>query len=171
MTSVHDKTLNYAVMFGGITSAVIGGILLLKPDEGISLLMVLLGLWWLVYGAFMLFSVLIDKTGWGWQVFLGAMGIAAGLITLVRPSEAAAALGTGLAVVLGSLALIIGVGAIFGAFQGGGFGSLLFGLVSAVVGVFFIFDPLTSARNTVMVLAWLMLISGLVSIFQAVRYK
>src|SRR5690606_35292659 len=99
MTSVQDNSqpLNYAVMFGGITSAIIGGILLLKPDEGIGLLMVLLGIWWLVYGAFMLFSVFIDKTGWGWQLFLGALGLAAGFITLSRPLEAAAALGAGLA--------------------------------------------------------------------------
>lgn len=173
MTSVQDnsQTLNYAVMFGGITSAIIGGILLLKPDEGIGLLMVLLGIWWLVYGAFMLFSVFIDKTGWGWQLFLGALGVAAGFITLSRPLEAAAALGAGLAIILGALALIIGVGAIFGSFQGGGFGALLFGLVTAAIGVIFIFDPLDSARTTVMVLAWILLVSGLVGIFQSVKYR
>jgi uncharacterized membrane protein HdeD (DUF308 family) len=172
MTSeAADRTLNFAWMFGGVTAAVIGGILLLKPDEGIGLLMILLGIWWLVYGAFMLFSVFIDKTGWGWQVFLGALGLSAGFITLQRPLDAAAALGGGLAVVLGALALIIGIAAIFGSFQGGGMGALLFGVVSAAIGVIFIFNPIGTARTTVMVLAWIMLVSGIVGIFQAVKYK
>lgn len=173
MTTASDnsQTLNYAVMFGGITSAIIGGILLLKPEGAIGLLMVLLGIWWLVYGAFMLFSVFIDKSGWGWQVFLGALGLAAGFLTLSRPLDAAAALGTGLAVVLGALALVIGVGAIVGSFQGGGFGALLFGVVSAAIGVIFVFNPLSAADTTVTVLAWIMLISGLISIVQAVKYR
>lgn len=169
MTSQTDQewAVRHAVLFGGITSALLGLILLLKTEEGIGLLMVLLGLWWLVYGAFNLLAVFIDKTGWGWQITVGTLGLAAGYLTLTNPLGAAAALGTGLAVVVGALALVIGVSAVFGFFQGGGFGALLFGVVSGAVGIIFVFNPLDSASTTVTVLAWVMLVSGVAAVFQS----
>lgn len=169
--SVQNRSLNYAVLYGGVTAAIFGLILLVRREEAIGLLMVLLGIWWLIYGAFMLFAVFVDKSDWGWQLFLGTLGVAAGLIALSRPVDSAAALGAGLAVVLGALGLIIGVAAIVGSFQGGGAGALVFGLVSAAIGVLFIFNPLDTAQVTVTVLAVLLLVNGVAGIGLALRYR
>ncbi len=169
--SAISKNLNYAYLYGGITAAVFGLILLLKKEEAVGLVMVLLGLWWLVWGAFMLFSVFIDRAEGGWHLFLGALGVGAGLVAVSRPTETAAALGAGLAIVLGALGLVIGVGAIWGSFRGGGIGSLVFGAASAIIGLIFIFNPLDSASATVTVLAILLLVNGVVGIYLALSNK
>ncbi len=169
--SAITRNLNYAYLYGGITAAVFGIVLLIKREEAVGLIMVLLGLWWLVYGAFMLFSVFIDRAEGGWHLFLGALGVGAGLVTLSQPVETAQVLGAGIALVLGALGLVIGVGAIWGAFQGGGLGALVFGVVSAIIGLIFIFNPMSSASATVTLLAILLLINGLVGIYIAITKK
>ncbi len=80
-----DRTLNYGFLLGGITAAIFGIILLIRGEEALTLLVVLLGLWWLIHGAFMVFSVFVDSTDWGWKVAIGVLGMVAGILVLMNP--------------------------------------------------------------------------------------
>lgn len=166
-----EHTLNYAFLLGGLTAAIFGIIILIRGEEALSLLIVLLGLWWLIQGAFMLFSVFVDRTDMGWKLFVGLLGLVAGLIVLANPVEATDFLGGALAIFLGIIGLLIGVAAIFGSFRGGGFGSLLFGIVSAAIGLLFIFNSAMSFSFLVTIFAVLLIIDGISAIYLAIKYK
>ncbi len=169
--SVPDRTINYAFLLGGLTAAIFGIVLLIFRDSALTLLVVLLGLWWLIQGAFMLFSVFIDREDIGWKLFLGVLGLAAGIIVLSSPGEATEFLASATAIILGAIGVIIGVSAVFGSFRGAGFGALVFGLVSAAIGLLFIFNSLISFTLLVTLFAVLLLIDGVAAIFMAIKYK
>jgi uncharacterized membrane protein HdeD (DUF308 family) len=169
--AVPDRSINYAFLLGGLTAAIFGIILLVRQEEALGLLMVLLGLWWLIQGAFMVFSVFVDRTDMGWKLFIGVLGLAAGVWVLANPIASAEVLGSTIAIVLGAIGIIIGVASIFGSFRGGGFGALIFGIVSVLIGGLFVFNPLTTASVMVTVLAILLLVDGVAGMYLAIRYK
>ncbi len=166
-----DRTINYAFLLGGLTAAIFGIILLIRQEEALTLMIVLLGLWWFIQGAFMLFSVFIDREDWVWKVLLGVLGLVAGIIVMQNPDDAVTFLGSALAIVLGIIGVIIGIMAIIGSFRGGGFGALMFGVVSGAIGLLFIFNDLFSAGLLVTLFAILLLIDGLSAIWLAIKYK
>jgi uncharacterized membrane protein HdeD (DUF308 family) len=166
-----DRTINYAFLLGGLTAAIFGIILLIRREEAIGLLAILLGLWWLIQGAFMIFSVFIDREDWVWKVILGILGLTAGVVVLANPIDSATFLGSALAIFLGIIGLLIGISAIIGSFRGGGFGALLFGVVSGAIGLLFLFNPSDSASLVVTLFAVLLLIDGLGAIWLAVKYQ
>ena len=151
-----DRTINYAFLLGGLTAAIFGIILLIRQEEALTLMIVLLGLWWMIQGAFMLFSVFIDREDWVWKVLLGVLGLVAGIIVMQNPDDAVTFLGSALAIVLGIIGVIIGIMAIIGSFRGGGFGALMFGVVSGAIGLLFIFNDLFSAGLLVTLFAILL---------------
>ena len=106
-----DRTINYAFLLGGLTAAIFGIILLIRREEAIGLLAILLGLWWLIQGAFMIFSVFIDREDWVWKVILGILGLTAGVVVLANPIDSATFLGSALAIFLGIIGLLIGISA------------------------------------------------------------
>ncbi|MEA1902393.1 MAG: DUF308 domain-containing protein [Actinomycetota bacterium] len=166
-----ERTINYAFLLGGLTAAIFGIILLIFDEQALSLAVVLLGLWWLIQGAFMLFSVFIDKEDMGWKLFIGVLGLAAGVIVLANPGNAVDFLGGAFAIFLGIIGVLIGVAAIFGSFRGAGFGALLFGAVSAAIGLLFIFNSSFSFTALVTIFAILLLVDGVSAIYLAVKYK
>jgi uncharacterized membrane protein HdeD (DUF308 family) len=169
--STPERTLNYAFLLGGLTAAIFGIILLIRREEAVGILAILLGLWWLIQGAFLLFSVFIEGTDKGWKLFLGVLGLAAGLIVISDPVGAASFLGSTLASVVGAIGLLIGVVAVMGSFRGGGFAAMIFGLVSGLIGLLFIINPSDSASLMVTLFAILLLIDGVAAIYLALRYK
>jgi uncharacterized membrane protein HdeD (DUF308 family) len=115
--------------------------------------------------------VFIDREDWGWKVFLGLLGLTAGIVVLANPINTATFLGSTLAIVLGVIGVIIGVSAVFGSFRGGGLSALVFGVVSGLIGLLFIFNPSSSASLMVTLFAILLLIDGVGSVLLALKYK
>lgn len=169
--SAPERVVNYAFLLGGLTAAIFGIILLIFQDQALALLVVLLGLWWLIQGAFMIFSVFIDRSDMGWKLFIGVLGLTAGIIVLASPGDATEFLGSALAVVLGAIGLIIGISAVVGSFRGAGFGALLFGIVSGAIGLLFMFNSSFSFDLLVTLLAILLLLDGVAAIYLAIRFK
>ena len=166
-----DRTLNYAFLLGGLVAAIFGIVLLIRQEEALGLLAVLLGLWWLIQGAFTVFSVFIDRTDMGWKVAIGVLGLAAGIAALSNPVESAEFLGSAFAVFLGVIGAIIGIASIVGGFRGGGFGAFVFGLVSALIGLLFIINPSSSLSLMVTLFAVLLLVDGVAGIYLALRMR
>ena len=170
-TAPEGRVINYAFLLGGLIATIFGIILLIFDEQALSLMVVLLGLWWLVQGAFMLFSVFIDREDMGWKLAVGVLGLVAGILVLADPGSAADFLGGALAIFLGILGVLIGVGAIFGSFRGAGLGALVFGGVSALIGLLFIFNASFSFDVLVTIFAVLLLIDGVGAIYLAIKYK
>ena len=166
-----DRVVNYAFLLGGITAFIFGVILLLRQDAAIGLIALMIGLWWLIQGAFLLFSVLIDRTDAIWKILLGLLGVSAGIVVLVNPVETGQLLGSALAIVLGVMGLLTGIVAIVGGFRGGGMASIVFGVLSAAIGLLLLFFPQDSFSTMVTIVGIIMMVQGVVAVYLAVTTK
>jgi uncharacterized membrane protein HdeD (DUF308 family) len=163
-----DTTLNYAFLLGGITAFIFGIILLVRKEAALGIVALLLGLWWLIQGAFLVFSVFIDREDMWWKLLLGLIGVTAGLVVLANPVQSAEFLGSTMAFILGILGVIGGVVAIIGGFRGGGLSAFLFGIVTGGIGLLLLFYPQDSFDVFVTILAFILMIQGLAAIILAI---
>jgi len=118
---------------------IIGAILLWAPAknqvETYTLLVALLGIYWIVSGVLDLVHMFTDHTGWGWKLFMGLISIAAGSWIVAYPVAAAVALPRIFVLVLGVWGLIQGIIALVMAFKGGGWGMGALGVIGIIFGV------------------------------------
>ena len=162
-----DRLINYAFLLGGITALIFGAILLFRQEAAIGIVALLLGLWWLIQGAFLVFSVFIDSTDAWWKLILGLIGVTAGVVVLANPVQTGELLGSALALFLGIIGLLAGVVGVVGGLRGGGLGAVLFGIVSAAVGLLLIFYPQGSFTTMVTIIGIILIVDGIVGMFLA----
>ncbi len=166
-----DRTINYAFLLGGLTALIFGVILLVRQDAAIAIVALLLGLWWLIQGAFLVFSVFIDRRDMWWKLIVGLIGVTAGLVVLANPVQSAEFLGSAMAIVLGVLALINGIVAVIGGFRGGGFPATLFGVVTGAIGVLLLVYPEGSFTAFVTIIGFILMVQGVAAIALSVIAK
>lgn len=166
-----DRVLNYAFLLGGVTALIFGIVLLIRQDEALALLMVVLGLFWLIQGIFMVFAVFVDSEDAGWKLAVGLLGIIAGILVLLNPGEATDLFKGVIGVILGIIGILVGISAIVGSFRGGGFGALIFGIVSGLIGLLILFNAQFSSTVLVTLFGVLLVIDGVAGIYMAIKYK
>jgi uncharacterized membrane protein HdeD (DUF308 family) len=129
----------WTLLVGGIIAVIVGAVLLWSPAktkvDTWLLLTAMLGIYFLVVGILDLVSMFEDHTAWGWKLFMGVVSILAGLIVLMYPVAAAVALPRIFTLMLGIWGLIYGVILLILAFQGGGWGAGVLGVLSIILGV------------------------------------
>jgi uncharacterized membrane protein HdeD (DUF308 family) len=162
-----ERIINYAFLLGGVTALIFGAILLIRQEAALGVVALLLGLWWLIQGAFVLFSVLIDRSDAVWKIIVGVIGLTAGIVVLANPVQTGQFLGSALAIVLGVTGILIAIVAILGGFRGGGFASLLFGVVSGSIGLLLLLYPEGSFTTMVTIVGIILVVQGIVAIFLA----
>jgi uncharacterized membrane protein HdeD (DUF308 family) len=160
----NDRAINYAFLLGGLTALIFGVILLIRQDAAIGVVALLLGLWWLIQGAFLVFSVFVDRTDMWWKLIIGLIGVTAGLVVLANPVQSAEFLGSTMAVILGILGLINGIVAIVGGFRGGGLPAILFGVVTGAIGLLLILYPEGSFTAFVTIIAFILMVQGVAAV-------
>ncbi len=104
-------------------------------------------------------------------MFGGVIGIAAGLLVLKNPIESTAVVPAVVALLMGVFGLIIGISGLIDAFKGGGWGIGVFGVVTLIIGLLFIFNSVVSGQVLVWLLALLLVIQGVVGIYYAYKYR
>jgi uncharacterized membrane protein HdeD (DUF308 family) len=171
VTAPADRTINYVFLLGGVVALIFGIVLLFRQDEAIALLMVILGLWWLIQGAFMLFAVFLDRTDMWWKLIIGTLGVVAGFLVLTNPGEAADVFQGVIGVILGVIGLLVGVTSIVGSFRGGGVGAVVFGTLSVLIGLLVLLNAQFSTTLLITLFAVLLLIDGVMGIYLAVKYR
>lgn len=118
-------------------------------------------------------SILLNAIGRSWWIVLlyGLIAVAFGAFVIARPFETAAAL----AFALGVVALIEAVISFFGIFGSSPgvpkWWLLLYALVSGVFGVLALRDPLGMAGAMVLVLAFWLVVAGILRIAFAIRVR
>jgi uncharacterized membrane protein HdeD (DUF308 family) len=154
----------YVMLFGGIVSLVFGILLFTQTTAALSLVMLLLGLSWFIQGIFTLLSIFIDKSSWGWKLFGGVIGIAAGLLVFSNPVASTVAVPAVVALLLGLFGILIGIAALIGAFQGEGWGAGIFGAISLVIGLLLIFNAAIGGQWLIWLTALLLVVQGIVGV-------
>jgi len=167
----HDDSMSYGLLFIGIASLVLGLLLFTQTQATLTVLMLLIGILWFVQGIAALLDIFINKSEWGWKLFFGVIGIAAGWLVFKMPVESATVVPAIFAWLLGLFGIIMGIGALIGAFKGGGWGVGILGVIVILIGLLFMFNSVVSGQFLVWLLALLLLIEGVVSIYYAFKYK
>ena len=139
-TSMKNNPRPWGLMLvQGILLVLVGGVLLwspLKTQVNAYLLLVqLLGLWWLIEGFLDLVHMFQDHSAWGWKLFMGVVSIIAGSYILMYPIAAGIALPKIFVLVLGIWGLCYGIILLIMAFQGGGWGAGILGVLGIILGI------------------------------------
>ncbi len=171
MTASPERSVNYAFLLGGITAAIFGIILLIRGEEALTLVVVILGLWWLIHGAFMVFSVFIDSSDWGWKVAIGLLGMIAGIVVLMNPQDSTNFLKGAFGVFLGVMGIVIGIAGFVGAFRGGGLGAGVFGAVSIIIGLLVLFNAQFTVDLLIILFAVMLLVDAVAGIYLGLKYR
>jgi uncharacterized membrane protein HdeD (DUF308 family) len=162
---MDNQSERYILLFGGIVSLVFGILLLTQASATLALIMLLVGLTWFIQGVVALVGIFIDKEEWGWKLFGGIIGVAAGLLVLRNPLESTVAIPAVIAILLGIFGLLIGVSALIAAFQGEGWGVGIFGAFSLLIGLAMIFNSVVSGQLLIWLTALLLIIQGAIGVF------
>ncbi len=156
-----------------IGAATLGlGILMLTNMAATLLSVVLfLGWYWLISGIFAIGSLFVDRTGWGWRLVIGILGILAGLSVISSPLSSAILVPTVAAIYLGIQGLVSGAIELFMAVRQRDWSLGFLGVVNVLFGLFLLANPLIG----VVLLPWLLgffgIVGGAATIMAAFRRR
>lgn len=161
----------WLVLLEGIAAVIIGLLLLAEPRMTITILVWILGIYWFVAGIFSIIGIFIDGTAWGWKLFIGILGIIAGLVIMRHPLWSGFLVPTVAVFVLGIEGLIIGVVRLIQAFQGEGWGAGILGVLSIIFGIILLANPFIGGLALPLVLGIFGIAGGILAIIMAFRLK
>jgi uncharacterized membrane protein HdeD (DUF308 family) len=160
---VNESDRHY-VLFGGITSLVLGLWLLTRLGATLPVVVLGVGMIWFVQGALSLLGMLLDESDWGAKLFGGVLGIAAGLLMLQSSVASTATVPAAVADLIGILGLMFGISTVIVAAQGEGWGTGVSGAISIVIALLLLFGPPGGFDALVWLTAFLLLVEGIVGI-------
>jgi uncharacterized membrane protein HdeD (DUF308 family) len=167
----------WALLIQGILAVGIGAILLWSPAKTAAntyqLLIAFLGIYWLIGGIMDLVHLFVDRTAWGWKLFMGVLSILAGFYILAYPAAAAVVLPQVFVLVLGIWGLMQGIISLILAFRGGGWGLGILGVLGIIFGIILLTNYMAPGMGLAMIwtAAVFALIGGISLIVQAFRQR
>ncbi|SCL75526.1 hypothetical protein L21_1430 [Methanoculleus chikugoensis] len=157
------------VLLLGIIAILFGVLFFVYPIPTLTLLATILGIYWLVNGVVVLLSLSRDKTGWGWKMLVGILGILAGVVVLIYPFYSAVLVPTIYAIIIGVEGLVIGAIYLVQGVSGEGWGTAVLGALSIIFGLILVAHPFIAALAFVLLLAGLAVAGGVAAIVLALR--
>jgi uncharacterized membrane protein HdeD (DUF308 family) len=97
----------------GVLAVIVGFALLRSPFQSVEVLIFVLGVFWLVQGIMTFVAAFAVKQGRNWGIFIGILGILAGIVILAYPIDSALTL----AFIGGIWLVILGIMQILAGFQ------------------------------------------------------
>ncbi len=168
----------WLTLIAGISALIVGAVLLWSPAKTTKvdtylILIAFLGIWWLVQGIFDIIAIFIDRSMWGWKLFMGIISIVAGAYVLMYPVATGIAIPRVMVLILGIWGLMYGISLLIMAFSGGGWGAGILGALGIIFGLALMADygKLFSGLAMLWTAAVLGVIGGIVLIVQAFRQK
>jgi len=159
------------LLIEGIVAIIVGILLLMNPYKMSVLLVQVLAVYWLIKGIVSLVSLFVDRSAWGWKLFVGIVGIIAGYVLIQHPIGGTAVAAQAFIIVLGIQGIIMGIVELIQAFQGAGWGVGILGALTTLIGLWLLGNAWASARVLPWVLGILAIIGGMIAIVYAYRYK
>jgi uncharacterized membrane protein HdeD (DUF308 family) len=161
----------WLVLLEGIFAAILGILLLIEPAATLVFLVQVLGFYLFLEGILRIVSVFMDSSLWGLKLGIGVLGIIAGIVVLNHPLWSAIAIPTYIVYVVGFLAIFEGIGGLIHAFQGGGLGAGLLGILAIIFGLILVLNPLIGLVALPFVLGGFMLVGGIAAIVASFRLR
>ena len=157
----------WLVLLQGIAAVIVGIFLLTAPGITLLFLIQVLGFFWLISGILGLVSIFIDSSLWGWKLFSGILGIIAGIVVLQHPIWSTLLVPAVLVIFLGIQAIISGGASLVLAFQGGGWGMGILGVLNIILGLVLLINPWIGVAVLPFILGALGLVGGIAGIVGA----
>ena len=167
----------WLTLISGISALIVGSILLWAPQqikvETYLFLVVILGVYWIVEGIFNIIEIFLDRSMWGWKLFIGIISIAVGVYIVMYPVATAVALPKIFVLALGVWGLIYGIGLLIMAFRGGGWTDAILGVLGIIFGIALTVNYYVSGMGLAMLWtsAVFAVIGGIVLIVRAFRQR
>ncbi|MGL4651888.1 MAG: HdeD family acid-resistance protein [Caldilineaceae bacterium] len=161
----------WLVLITGISLIIIGLLLFARPVNTTLVLVQVMGWYWFFSGIMHIVKIFVDRRGWGWNLALGILGIGAGLYIINNPLIGTASVLAAIVLIVAFQAIVYGIVSLIAAFQGGGFGAGALGVISIVLGVILLGQPLISMAVLPWVVGTFMIAGGAVAIFAAFRQR
>ncbi len=141
-TALNENSISpwWATLLSGLALLVVGFFLLRRPVASTLVLTQILGWFFLFEGILSIVMIFVDRRGWGWKLFMGIVGIIAGLWVISNPIASAVWLLVWIVIILGVQALLFGATALVASFQGAGIGAGILGVVSIILGGMLLFN-------------------------------
>jgi uncharacterized membrane protein HdeD (DUF308 family) len=161
----------WVALIAGIALTITGLLLLSAPASTLVVIIQFLGIYWLIDGIVRLVSIFIDRSGWGWKLLIGILGIFAGIVIIQHPLWSAILLPATLVIYLGVMGLVIGIAEVVMAFRGAGWGTGILGVVSVLFGLLLLFNPLAGAIALPFVLGGLAIVGGIATTIMSFKMR
>ena len=161
----------WLVLIEGVAALILGILLLLAPGKALIALVGVVGLYFLVRGILYIVDVFRDRSQWFAKVIAGVLCIIIGIIVVQHPAWAAALVPAtvGWIVAIGTIAVgAIGLGQ---AISGEGWWRGVLGFFAILIGIAFIFNPLSASSIIPVILGIAGILIGLAGIVWAFRLK
>jgi uncharacterized membrane protein HdeD (DUF308 family) len=173
MTFETKQSPWWLLLMGGILNLIVGILLLVNPAKTTIAFVWVLGLYWFVQGILTLVAMFIDHSAWGWKLFMGVLGILAGIVVLRHPIASALVIPAILILLLGIQGLVTGIVGLVMAFKGGGWGAAILGALSIIFGIILILNYANPAAilTFIWIVAIFAIVGGIAEIVQAFRQR
>jgi len=161
----------WLIIIEGLFAIIIGISLIVSPGMAISIIIQVVGLYWLLAGLLAIVSIFVDQSNWGWKLVGGLLGIAAGILVIQHPLWSAVLIPSTLAIVVGVLGVMVGLADVVQAFKGAGWATGVLGVLSIILGVIIFLNPTAAAFASATIIGILAIVGGLAAIVLALRRK
>jgi uncharacterized membrane protein HdeD (DUF308 family) len=161
----------WLVLLEGIFAAILGILLLIEPAATLVFLVQVLGFYLFLEGILRIVSIFLDTSLWGLKLGIGVLGILAGIVVLNHPLWSAVTIPTFIVYVVGYLAIVEGIIGLIHAFQGGGLGAGILGILVIIFGLILVLNPLIGLVALPFVLGGFMLVGGIAAIVASFRLR
>lgn len=178
MTTTSPETvvrrLWWLTLLRGLLSIALGLFAIFTPGVTLQAFFMVFGVFSIIDGVVALGSGIVFRgTSWGWTVFEGIAGILIGFIALVHPQT----VGAIIVIFLAMWALVIGLFQVAIAWQLRGSGQrswlwvLIAGVVTALLGVYFLVNPEVGAAFLTVTVGIFVLVAGIVLVYGAIQLR
>jgi uncharacterized membrane protein HdeD (DUF308 family) len=163
----------WLILMTGVLNLIVGILLLANPGKTAIALVWVLGLYWFVQGIFVLVAMFLDHSAWGWKLFMGVLGILAGIVVMRHPIASALVIPSILILLLGIQGLVMGGISLVLAFRGGGWSAGILGALSILFGIILIMNyaNLLTVLTYIWVVAIVAIAGGIVQIVVAFQQR
>ena len=154
----------WVVLLEGIAALILGVLLLISTQKTLTLLVQLLGIYFLFRGILDIVLIFKDTSMWGAKLASGIIGILAGLIIVRHPLWAPVLVTATIVILFGIGALIIGIKLLIQAFREHSWAYGVLAIFALAMGILLILNPVVGALATVNIIAVFGIIGGLTAI-------
>lgn len=161
----------WLILIEGVLAIIIGILLFTSTAQTVASLVIFLGLYWFVKGIFDIISMFIDHTAWGWKLFMGIIGIVAGLVILRNPLMSTFVVPAVFTWILGFYAIMAGIIMLVQAFRGGGWGIGIMGGIGILIGIMLLANTLIGALTLIYMSAGILVVGGIAAVVVAFRQR